>query len=83
MSMHMLLMDVVSLHVDVHVHTQAHLSARPSGQECDVQPVLLEINYSADYGKMLDLRPGFVNEAFARLFHEAEDESSALWDPLL
>ena len=48
---------------------------------CDVQPVLLEVNYSPDFGKMLDDRPSFVDDAFAHLFlgeggGEGDDE---LW----
>ena len=53
---------------------------------CDVQPVLLEVNYSADYAKMLEFRPSFVNDAFGRLFldEEAEggEEGQTLWQAL-
>ena len=30
--------------------------------------MILEVNYSPDYGKMLELYPSFLNDAFARLF---------------
>ena len=53
------------------------------------QPVLLEVNYSPDYGKMLELYPAFLDDVFAKLFlsgeaiAESADQSStageALW----
>ena len=49
------------------------------GGACDVQPVLLEVNYSADFGKMLSFRPAFLDEAFARLFLEEDEAGSELW----
>ena len=48
---------------------------------CDVQPVLLEVNYSPDMHKMVDERSNFVDEAFAHLFlGEGDGEGDdALW----
>ena len=45
---------------------------------CDVQPVLLEVNYSPDLGKMLEMHPDFVNDAFAQLFLEDERDGSTV-----
>jgi len=37
-------------------------------QAADVQPVLLEVNYSADYGSVCRFYPHFIDDAFALLF---------------
>ena len=58
---------------------------QPQPQQAgDVQPVVLEVNYSADFGKPLELRPDFLNEAFAMLFldEEGEPEAGGLWERL-
>ena len=46
------------------------------------QPVILEVNYSPDYGKMLELRPRFLDDVFARLFLDDDAASDGLWEAL-
>ena len=52
----------------------------------DVQPVVLEVNYSADYGKLLELRPCFLDDVFAKLFLDdgdpGADADETLWEAL-
>ena len=43
--------------------------------------MLLEVNYSADLGKMLDFFPRFVDHAFELLFLEQPGPPSR-WEPL-
>jgi hypothetical protein len=38
------------------------------GALADAQPVVLEVNYSPDYGQMLAHHPAFLDDAFTRLF---------------
>lgn len=53
---------------------------RPAGGEpAQPQPVLLEVNYSPDYGGILRMRPDFVNDVFSRLFGEAAGERQGPW----
>ena len=42
----------------------------------DVQPVILEVNFSPDYGQMLKMHPSFVDDAFAKLFLPGTDDSA-------
>jgi hypothetical protein len=59
----------------------------------DAQPVVLEINYSADYAKQLELQPSFLDDAFEMLFLDACDgdaegaaeagaDATPLWEKL-
>lgn len=65
-------------------------SFEPDGLASDdgAQPVVLEVNYSADYGKLLELHPIFLEDVFEKLFLEDEGEgrssdgASPLWERL-
>ena len=46
------------------------------------QPVVLEVNYSPDFGKLLELHPSFLNDAFAKLFLDEEAGGEEAWDTL-
>ena len=52
------------------------------------QPVLLEVNYSPDFGTVSRFYPDFVNEAFELLFRAPQGDGAAaavdpqLWEPL-
>ena len=52
------------------------------GAHDGAQPVVLEVNYSPDFGKMLELHPSFLNDAFAKLFLDEEAGGEAAWDTL-
>ena len=56
---------------------------------------MLEVNYSPDFGKQLELHPRFMDAAFERLFLDTEEAADAMphqapvegsdaigWDPL-
>ena len=67
--------------LDEHAATVGEVDRDPccksgGAEPDDAQPVVLEVNYSPDYGKLLELRPSFLDDVFERLFLHTDAASN-------
>ena len=60
--------DVLFAETSSWQEERAAAAVRPAVATPDVQPVLLEVNFSADFGKMIERRPCFFDDVFRRLY---------------